>query len=99
MNFIVERKHVIDLVGSVTAKVKGPFKPLLRMEQQMRKLKYCGIQNLIIFIEENIDHHPSIKEKCTKLVKTIREQLREGEMFPDLLVVETHHIDSKLKKS
>ena len=97
LNFIVERKHVIDLVSSVTAKPKGPFKPLSRMEQQMRKLKYCGIENPIILIEGNEDHHPSIDEKRTKLVKTFREQLREGELFPEFLLVETHHIDGTVQ--
>ena len=97
LNFIVERKHVVDLVSSITASPKGTFKPLSRMEQQMRKLKYCGIQNPIILIEGNEDHHTSINEVRKKAVKSFREHLHDDEIFPDFSCVETLHVDGTIK--
>jgi len=99
LNFIVERKHVIDLVSSITATARGKYKPLSRMEQQMYKMKHAGVAKPMILIEGNEDRYGrrEMMEERKKAVKTFREMLREGEFFPEFTVVETPHINATVQ--
>jgi len=100
LNFIVERKHVIDLVSSITATPGGKCKPLSRMEQQMYKMKHAGVaKQPMILIEGNEDRYGrrEMTEERKKAVKTFREMLREGEFFPEFTVVETPHINATVQ--